>query len=254
MMNTDRYAKMWNVPFRIGAYDFFIPINFDQSLKATFDALAPAPDEHILDVGCGSGRVLLHAGPWLQSGGRLTGIDIAEGGLTFAKNRATTLGVESQVSLVQGDMRSLSDALDGTFDGAMVHFAVYTLSSEADRARTLQQIARVLRPGGRLAITVPSEGYRARPLIRDARVRESRRSDISTPVRLFRKWVLYSFMEVATRRHVESKLDVDVFHRYTREELEAHLKEAGFTDIYIEQLHGVESYRATAVKDTRLPD
>lgn len=247
-MSSERYSKMWSVPFRIGAYDFFIPFNFDQSLKATFDALSPAPAEHVLDVGCGSGRALLHARDWLRRGGRLTGIDIAEGGLAFAKRRAASLGVDARVSLVQGDMRELSTVLDGSFDAAMVHFAIYTLSSEADRRLTIEEIARVLRPGGRLSITVPSEGYRARPLIEDARAWERRRDDISTPTRLFRQWVLYSIMEVATRRHVESKLDLDVFHRYTKEELHSHLSGAGFEDVRIEEHHGVESYRAVAVR------
>lgn len=251
-MSSEQYSKMWSVPFRIGAYDFFIPFNFDQSLKATFDALAPAPTEHVLDVGCGSGRSLLHARDWLRRGGRLTGIDIAEGGLAFAKRRAASLGVEPQVTLVQGDMRELATTLQSSYDAAMVHFAIYTLSSEADRKATIDQIARVLRPGGRLAITVPSEGYRARPLIEDARVRERHRDDISTPTRWFRQWVLYSIMEVATRRHVESKLDLDIFHRYSRAELEEHLRAAGFEDIRIEQHHGVESYRAMAVRSSAI--
>jgi ubiquinone/menaquinone biosynthesis C-methylase UbiE len=246
MTNSEQYATMWNDSFRIGAYDLLLPINFDRSIAATFDALAPGPNDHILDVGCGTGRTLLHARDWLRAGGRWTGFDIADGGLEFASRRGASLGVESRIKLVCGDMRSIASLLPGGYDGVMVHFAVFTMAAEADRRATIAQIARVLRPGGRLAITVPSETYRARRLISHARALESTRDDISSLSRWFRQWILYSFMEIATRRQIETKFDSGVFHRYTQSEIEEHLAAAGFQNIVVQRLQGVESYRAVA--------
>jgi ubiquinone/menaquinone biosynthesis C-methylase UbiE len=245
---SERHNQMWNAPFRLGAYDLLLPINFDQSIAATFAALAPARTDHILDVGCGSGRLLVHAAEWLRAGGRWTGVDITQGGLDFAERRGAHLGVQDRLNLVRADMRELTSHLPGKFDGALVHFAVFTLAAEQDRRRVIEQIASVLRPGGRLAITVPSEGYRARALISHARELERKRTDISAPARLCRQWLLYTFLEEATRRHIESKLDADIFHRYSSAELESHLAAAGFKDISVQQRHGVESYLAVATR------
>jgi ubiquinone/menaquinone biosynthesis C-methylase UbiE len=230
--------------FDTGIYDLGIPINFDTSLRRAWTTLAPAATDRVLDIGCGSGRMLLHVLPWLRSGGHLTGLDVDPGGLAYAGRRAQQLGVADQVTFVQGNMSDLDPDQIGAFDGAVAHFSVYTLPSDAERRAAIHQVARVLRPRARFVLVVPNECYRARPLVADARRAEGDRKDIPLWLRLVRQWALCSFTEWGTRRNVEKKLDQDIYHRYTAPELVDHLTSAGFRDIHITRTPGLNSYCA----------
>jgi ubiquinone/menaquinone biosynthesis C-methylase UbiE len=248
-MNSNR-EKMWSAPFRLGLYDLFLPVNFDRSIRAAFEALDLEPSAHLLDVGCGSGRILVHAAPWLRTG-RYTGIDIAPGGLAYASRRARALGIEERVSLHQGDMRSLSTVVAGPFDAAVIHFAVYTLSSEADRRQVVTEVSKVIRSGGKLAFVVPSETYAAKALVDDAQREEAQRGDASPYARALRRHLIYPLLELATRKHVERRLDDGTFHRYTEPELRDHVEGSGFSLERVERIRGVESYRAIACREAR---
>jgi ubiquinone/menaquinone biosynthesis C-methylase UbiE len=239
---------IWSAPFRLGLYDLFLPINFDASIRTAFDALQLPPDAHLLDVGCGSGRLIVHAAAWLRAGGRYTGVDIAAGGLSYGERRARMLDVADRVTLRAGDMRVLSSALTGPYDAAIVHFSSYTLAVEAERQRAVAEIGRLLRPGARLSIVVPSETYAAKPLVEDAQREETLQGNGHPYRRALRQRVIYPLLERATRRHVESRLDDGTFHRYSEGELTAHLREGGFDLEQLERHYGVESYRALAVR------
>ena len=125
---------------RSGAYEdsFFQSLFFDRihqiALKAVPAAIRP---ESILDIGCGTGRLLRKAvARWPAA--RLTGVDPAEGMVKEA--RRLTPGASFHVSMAE------SLALpDGYAD---LVFSTASFHHWQDQLQGVQQIARVLRPGG----------------------------------------------------------------------------------------------------------
>jgi arsenite methyltransferase len=113
-------------------------------------------DEHVLDVGCGHGLMLLAAAKRLNTG-RAIGIDIwsqvdqANNNPESTMENARLENVADKVQLESGDARSLPFA-DGSFDVVVSSFAIHNLGKASDRDQVLREIARVLRPGGQLAI------------------------------------------------------------------------------------------------------
>lgn len=109
-----------------------------------YRCLVQAADGPVLEVGCGTGRVL----PALASrGARVIGLDLAAAMLVRARAR---LGGRT-VDLVRGDARALP--VRGPFRliviaaDSFMHFA-----SPAEQVRVLRQLAAVLAPSGRLVI------------------------------------------------------------------------------------------------------
>jgi demethylmenaquinone methyltransferase / 2-methoxy-6-polyprenyl-1,4-benzoquinol methylase len=96
------------------------------------------PGDEVLDACCGTGDLALEAE---RAGGRVTGLDFSEPMLERARRKSGT------VEWVRGDLLALPFA-DESFDVATVGFGVRNVDGlEAG----LRELARVLRPGGRLA-------------------------------------------------------------------------------------------------------
>jgi demethylmenaquinone methyltransferase/2-methoxy-6-polyprenyl-1,4-benzoquinol methylase len=95
------------------------------------------PGDRVLDACCGTGDLALEAE---RAGGRVTGLDFSERMLERARRKSA--GVE----WVRGDLLALPFA-DGSFDAATVGFGIRNV---ADLDAGLRELARVLRPGGRL--------------------------------------------------------------------------------------------------------
>lgn len=117
------------------------------------DALRLLGTEHLLDVGCGRGAVLLMATERLPRG-RATGIDLwsttdqsgnAEG--TTRKNAALE-GVSDRIELITGNMCALPFP-DASFDVVTSSLAIHNVPAEIDRLKAIDEIHRVLKPGGR---------------------------------------------------------------------------------------------------------
>jgi SAM-dependent methyltransferase len=106
------------------------------SLKAT---------DRVLDVATGPGTMALLAAPNVA---QVTGIDFAEQMVALAKKHVSERGF-TNVALQVGDAQSLPFP-DGSFDAA---FSMFGLIFFPDRARGLNEIFRVLRPGGTIALT-----------------------------------------------------------------------------------------------------
>ena len=96
----------------------------------------------VLDLGCGFGR---HSLAMAEAGLDVTGLDLSADLLA----RAGTLeGGEALAGrLVRGDMRALPFAAAG-FDAVVLLFSSFGYFDEAGNARVLDEVARVLRPGG----------------------------------------------------------------------------------------------------------
>ena len=113
-------------------------------------------DEDVLDVGCGRGLLLIGAAKLLESG-RAVGIDVWSQVDQSDNRRSATLanaeaeGVGGRVEVVDGDMRELPFA-DASFDAVVSSLAIHNVPDGDGRERAIFEIARVLRPGGRVAI------------------------------------------------------------------------------------------------------
>lgn len=116
------------------------------------DLLAWTGAERVLDVGCGRGVMLVGAAKRLTTG-KAVGIDLwraedqSNNTPDAAVNNARFEGVGERVEVQTSDMRSLGFG-DGTFDVIVSHWAVHNLQSEQDRRTALNEMVRVLKPGG----------------------------------------------------------------------------------------------------------
>jgi SAM-dependent methyltransferase len=110
------------------------------------EGLAVGPGDHLLDVGCGLGSVALQLGEQAGPEGRVLGVDASRLMVEEATRRATSEG--RPATFVVGDALRL-DLPDGAFD---VCRSERTLQWLDDPVRAVSEMARVLRPGGRLGL------------------------------------------------------------------------------------------------------
>ncbi len=100
----------------------------------------------ILDLCCGFGR---HSVRLAQRGHRVTGVDLSAYNLAIAAENAAELGVA--VDWREADMRDTG--LPGTSMDAVINiFSAFGYFDDAGNQRVLDEVARVLRPGGRFLI------------------------------------------------------------------------------------------------------
>ena len=113
------------------------------------ELLGPRPRQTIVDLAAGPGDTGFLAAPLLAPGGRLVSTDVAPEMLDAARRRADELGLDGVEFRVE-DAAALSFD-DATFDGILCRWGIM-LVPDMDAAAT--EIARVLRPGGRVALAV----------------------------------------------------------------------------------------------------
>jgi demethylmenaquinone methyltransferase/2-methoxy-6-polyprenyl-1,4-benzoquinol methylase len=105
------------------------------------------PGDVALDACCGTGDLAFELARRVEPGGRVIGSDFSEQMLDLARGKAADRNAES-VRFEFGDAMALSYD-DDTFDAVTVGFGVRNL---ADLDRGIGELARVLKPGGRLVI------------------------------------------------------------------------------------------------------
>ncbi|HMI51690.1 MAG TPA: class I SAM-dependent methyltransferase [Candidatus Saccharimonadales bacterium] len=121
------------------------------------DSIKWRGDEQVLDVGCGHGLMLLSAAKRLTNGGYGIGVDIwsqvdqADNSAEATLENAKREGVAGQVELSNSDARDLPFA-DNSFDVILSSFAIHNISAADGREKAIREIARVLKPGGQLAL------------------------------------------------------------------------------------------------------
>lgn len=115
--------------------------------RRAIEALGVGERDHVLDVGCGHGRSLATLAARAPKG-RVVGIDPSDLMVDIARKRNRRHVKSGRVKVVVGGADRLPFA-DGAFDRALCVHVVYFWR---DLDGPLKEIARVLKPGGRLAL------------------------------------------------------------------------------------------------------
>jgi ubiquinone/menaquinone biosynthesis C-methylase UbiE len=119
---------------------------WSQNLRA-MDALGIEQQDHILDVGCGHGRSVMELAARAPRG-RVVGVDPSELMVEIAAQRNRRLIEAARVDVVLSSVEALPFP-DNAFDKAQ---CVHVLYFWKDVEMSLREIARVLKPGGRLVL------------------------------------------------------------------------------------------------------
>lgn len=136
--------------------EFFVPALFRPWAPLLADAARIAPGQRVLDVACGTGVLAREAAKRAAPGGSVVGLDCNESMLTMARRQAPA------IEWKMGRAEALPFP-DRSFDVVASQFGLMFFD---DRAASLREMWRVLKPGGRLAVAVwdaveNSPGYAA---------------------------------------------------------------------------------------------
>lgn len=134
-----RHAAMWGA----GPFERIAPTLEDMH-RVVIDAVDPEPGDEWLDIGCGTGELAFLAAP---TGATIRGADLAPNLVETALRQAAERGLEIEFEVA--DCEALPYA-DGSFD--IVSSSVGAIFAP-DHAQVASELARVIRPGGRLAMT-----------------------------------------------------------------------------------------------------
>ena len=120
--------------------------------KKLVEALELRPGGRALDLATGTADVALTIAARHPSASVL-GTDPSKGMLEVGQRKIEHAGLGNRVRLALGDAQQIETA-DDSFDAACISFGIRNVP---DRARALREMARVVRPGGRVAILELSE-------------------------------------------------------------------------------------------------
>jgi ubiquinone/menaquinone biosynthesis C-methylase UbiE len=124
--------------------------------RALFSPGGPAPGTHVLELGCGPGFYacrLSQEYPQIHT----TGVDLSERLIARAKSRAARRSLEN-CTFAHGDVHALIDP-SNSIDAIVVSRLFLIVQN---REAVLNEIFRVLKPGGRCFIAEPTSGFRTR--------------------------------------------------------------------------------------------
>jgi arsenite methyltransferase len=172
------------------------------------------PGETVLDLGSGAGADVLISARRVAPDGRAFGLDMTPEMLELARSNAAEAGVDN-VEFLQGYLEEipLPDAsVDVVISNCVINLA-------ADKTVVLQEAARVLRPGGRFAV-----------------------SDV----------IADPDMDAATRADTDQWTGC-VAGALTRTEFEHALTSAGLIDVEITETHRVHEHATSAIIRARKP-
>ena len=163
--------------------------------------------ETVLDLGSGAGADVLISARRVGATGRAIGLDMTDEMLELARRNAADAGV-GNVEFVKGYIEEIpvpDDTVDVVISNCVINLA-------ADKRKVLAEAARVLRPGGRFAVS---------DVIADPDMDEATRADMAA-------WTGC------------------IAGALTREEFAATLAEAGLADVEIRETHRVHAQAGSA--------
>jgi ubiquinone/menaquinone biosynthesis C-methylase UbiE len=132
-----------------------VPIGLEILLGCLGAAAAPLAQARLLDAGCGTGA---YSRAMLPHVGRVDAVDLNGGMLAVARAKLADEEAAGRIAFHQGSIDALPFA-DASFDAAMINQVLHHIEDGADpsfpaHARVIAEMARVLRPGGVLAVNI----------------------------------------------------------------------------------------------------
>lgn len=127
--------------------EFFVPALFAQWAAPLCDAAGLGPGNEVLDVACGSGATTREVASRICPDGSIVGLDRNGAMLAIARSRMP------ECEWTEGRAEALPFA-DDAFDAVLCQFGLMFFD---DRTKALKEMRRVLRPSGRLALSVWDE-------------------------------------------------------------------------------------------------
>jgi ubiquinone/menaquinone biosynthesis C-methylase UbiE len=164
--------------------------------------------ETVLDLGSGAGADVLISARRVGPAGRAIGLDMTDEMLELARRNAAAAGA-ANVEFLKGHIEDIplpAGAVDVVISNCVINLS-------GDKPRVLREAARVLRPGGRFAV-----------------------SDV----------VADDDMDAATRADMAAWTGC-IAGALTRAEYETYLRDAGFEDVEIRETHRVHEHAASAI-------
>jgi len=171
--------------------------------------------ETVLDLGSGAGADVLISARRVGPTGRAIGLDMTDEMLDLARRNAVDAGVDN-VDFVKGYIEQIplaDDAVDVVISNCVINLS-------GDKRQVLREAARVLRPGGRFAV-----------------------SDV----------IADENMDAATRADMQEWTGC-IAGALTRTRFEQALADAGFVDVEIRETHRVHDEAGSAIIRARQPN
>jgi SAM-dependent methyltransferase len=131
------------VDWDLGHYEH-LAVQLRPAAEIVVDHLAPRTGEIVLDLGCGTGNAAMIA---VGRGARVTGVDPSPRLLDVARATAAAAGLDAEFILGSADNLPVPD---GSVDAIG---SVFGVIFAPDPAAAAAEIARVLRPGGRIVLS-----------------------------------------------------------------------------------------------------
>lgn len=137
-----------SIAFRYDFLNRFLSLGIDIGWrKKAIGFLKPIKPQHILDVATGTADLAIMAAKMLKPQ-KITGIDIAQQMLNVGSTKIKEQGLDQMITLQRADSEQLPFN-DNNFDAVTVAFGVRNFEN---LEKGLQEIYRVLKPGGRAVI------------------------------------------------------------------------------------------------------
>ncbi len=130
----------------VGRYTALAAESGSLSCGGALDAAEPHAGETVVDLGCGRGADVVRAAARVGPGGLAVGVDGNEAMLSEARARAVDL---PRARFVRGDLAAVP-LPDGCVDVVVSNCAI---NHALDKAAVYREIHRLLRPGGRFAVS-----------------------------------------------------------------------------------------------------
>src|SRR5512138_1738048 len=152
-LKTEQYRDSTNLDARVDNHLRFSTNPYGW-FHWVFDTLEKLPaNANILELGSGPGYLWSHCADRIPAGWRITLSDLSPGMVDAAWRNLVVLG--RAFKFEQIDAQSIPYP-DGSFDAVIANHMLYHVP---DRAKAIQEIARVLRPGGHLIATTVGDHH-----------------------------------------------------------------------------------------------
>ena len=145
----DRLAHVYDE--QISEYQHLVEV------ASTIKKLDPLPDDVILDIGCGTGRITYKL---LEMDCKVVGLDFSGESLRICKSRCDAPNHrKDDICLIMADACSLP-LKDNFFDKCISSEVLEHIPLEVERSEMIQEVYRVLKPNGKLVLTTYNHSLR----------------------------------------------------------------------------------------------